>query len=317
VIALNKATLPETTPETSTRPTVMPTMPELRKLLVCNWKPGHRLSFVEHCQGRTGFWDVFVNGLRPREDVKRCKESRTHRFSNADGWIATKYEGGRCKLTGEKKGNRQWWLFTPCCCLDSKHVAPTLDDRYSIGPDGNPLAGFSVGFNPVCPMACIQFVNLWLTPAKRRRYPNWKSNGGFGVRNVKDVAGKAVAWALANGVGDPEAPFDTNGGRHCLARWLSNLKVWFEEGFEIHADHPETWPTYQPDCRMKNAAFSRRTQSEHPDIALRALRKLVTWLGVAGEPYQPQLTRAEEMQRATMEHLGMGNTAKRICLGFK
>ena len=260
------------------------------------------------------FWDCFGNGIRPREDAKRIKNSVRHKCNNDEGWIATYYK--RCKLTGEKKDNRDWWAFLPCCCPDSKHVAPVLDDRFCIGKDGNPLAGMTVSFHERCPMACLQFVNLWEN-GPFRRYPQWKQKGGFGKRNINDVVDTAIKWALAQGVGDPERPFDSNSGRKCLARWLSKFNVWFEEGMDIHGDHPDTWvKNYQPDAELKNPMFKRREQATDPDIATRALRKLVTSLEIAGQPYRPQLSKGEKMQRRMMERMGMGNDAKRICLGL-
>ena len=317
LILAGQSSLPQTTEETSTSPVIVPTMEQLREGTLSLWSPGNRFNFIDHCEGRIAWWDSFICGIRPREDVKRVKESRTHKWNNRNGWFATRYEGGRCKLAGAKKGNREWWLYTPCCCVDSRHVPPSPDDRFVIGANGNPRAGMQVSFNPLCPMACLQFLNLWLEPGARRRYPNWKKAGGFGKRNVNDVVAFAIDWALANGVGDPEQPFDSNSGRKCLARWLSDLKLWFEEGVDIHGDHPETWvENYQPDSQLKNELFRRRKQATDPDIALRGLRKFVTWLGVAGEPYKPQLTRVELMQQAMMQNMGMGAVAKRICLGL-
>ena len=318
VIKAGQRNLPQTTPQSSTLPRRIPTTDQLKAALLCEWTPDNPWNFVCHCVGRVTFWDNMVWGLRPREDVKRVKKSRTHRQNNAEGWQATKFQGGRAKLFGEKKGNRPWWLWRPCCCPNSKHVPPTWKDKFVIGPDGNPKPGKAVAFHQRCPMACYQFYNLWMLPDECRSYPKWLDSGRFGTSNINDVVDYAIKWGLANGVGDPDEPFDSNSGRKCLSRWLSELSVIYEEGMELHGDHPDTWTSrYQKDCIQVNPRFNRRDQSTDPEVALRALRKLVTWLGIAGEPYKPQLTNVEKMSRAMMEQMGMGARAKRICLGIE
>ena len=318
VVECQKAKLKPTTAATSTLPRHIPTPPQLKDRLIKEWTPACPIPFTMNCTGRIAFWDCFVGGIRGTEDVKRLKESRTH-FYGA-GWMATTFQGGRSKLHGSRKGTRPWKMYTPCCCPGQKHVSPTKADRRVIGKDGNPLPGKKVGFHERCPIACFEFQALWYTNAEEqvRRYPKWLESKRQGRYAPKQSYGDVVALALdwAEAMGYQGTRWDHNAGRKSLGRWLSHLSLYYEEGFELHADLYSTWrDKYQRDCKQRFADFRRREQSDDPEETTAALRKLVTWLGIAGKPYKPQLDQKGKMMLMMCEHMGIQGKVQAMLMG--
>jgi hypothetical protein len=318
VIECQKATLKPTTAATSTLPLRIPTHNHLKERVVKHWTPDCSMSFAQSCVGRVAFWDIMVGGIRGTEDVARLKQSRQHFFG--PGWMATAFKGGRSKLHGSKKGTRPWKMYTPCCCPGQKHVSPCRADRLAIGKDGNPRPGKHVTFHDVCPVACFEFAALWCwnDQDQVRRYPRWcesKRMGRFAPKqSYSDVVALALDWAEA--MGYHGVRWDHNSGRKSLGRWLSYLGLSYEEGFEIHADLYTTWrDKYQLDCLQASPDFRRRDQSRDPDVAMRALRKFVTWLGIAGKPYKPKLTQGLRVSMLIAEALGLGSKVDDILMG--
>ena len=297
--------------EMSQKPELIPTPQQLKRAFTTEWNPDCPMVFAVWLVGLIAAFDSFVNGLRSNEDISRVKNSPRHIYDWDAGWECSEFNGGRAKLCGNKKGTREWWVWRVCLCPGGRHIRPPHNFKETITKAGNPTV--NIKWCTCCPLAALEL--LWSYPGPQRCYPKWLKSGTFKKQNEGDVIQLALQWMLAQGV--TEVGFDTNSGRKSLANWCEFLHVPYAESFYIHGDHPDTWiGNYQPDAVLKNPMFKRRKQATDPDIALRALRKLVTSLGFAGQPYRPQLTKVEKMQRRMMEGMGMGNDAKRICLGL-
>ena len=66
-------------------------------------------------------------------------------------------------------------------------------------------------------------------------------------------------------------------GKDGALRWLEELNIPYEVGFQIHGDLPSTWrSSYQPSIPRSN--FPDRRQSGNPDEATKALRLFAKWL---------------------------------------
>ena len=147
----------------------------------------------------------------------RVKKSRTHHYDWEAGWQATEYFGGRAKLSGDKKGQRPWRMWTVCFCPEGKHIRPPQRFYLQIQKDGNPRkADEKVPFCTTCPVACQEF--LWqLQPTTlKRRYPKWLASGRFGESNVGDVATFAIDFFVDQGAITENQRYDRNAGRKSL-----------------------------------------------------------------------------------------------------
>ena len=111
---------------------------------------------------------------------------------------------------------------------------------------------------------------------KKHLYRKWldtEGNPRYAKENHGDIP------ALCNDFFDKQGAnegtvYDPHSGRKCLARWLSNLNISYEEGFEIHGDLFAVWAkSYQTDVD-KDTRFKRREQSNLPDVCLKAYKRL-------------------------------------------
>jgi hypothetical protein len=102
--------------------------------------------------------DLFIVGIRSREDVERIKKSVTHEIDHVNGWQCTKMVGGRCKLQGAKKGNREWWVWRNCFCPGKKHVRVPVRFCEKINKDGNPVCADDIEWHTLCPLAALELM---------------------------------------------------------------------------------------------------------------------------------------------------------------
>ena len=263
----------------------IPTPANLKTAFTSPWTPQHRWSLTKFITGGLAAYDYFVFGLRPRVDMGKVKNSVSHFLNVNERYGYTRMKGGRSKLQGNKKGTRQWFVYRPCLCKGKKHRSPP--DVIQLDREGNPRG--RVNWNTVCPLAMMEFIeNLQGTP-KWKPYVKWNDSGSVSKQNHGDVPLLANQW-LHHQVSLPL--FDKNSGRKALARWLEELGIPYEQGFQIHGDLPSTWRTsYQPS--IPRTTFPDRTQSRDPDEATQALRAFAKWLNEETET----LTIREQLQQ--------------------
>ena len=227
-------------------------------------------------------WDWNVAGGRggSKGCLSRIKKSTNHRINADEGWCWTQFEGGRCKMGKKSRPWKQWRL---CLCKGGKHCGPPaeiLNPKLWVG--GNPPESAMQDGKPVwctaCPVSAMQLV-LGLqndVPQKQKHiYRKWneKKKPMFAKENYGDIPALCNEFFDKQGANEGTA-YDPHSGRKSLARWLSNLNVSYEEGFEIHGDLFAVWAkSYQTDVDRDNR-FKRRTQSNLPDVTLKAYKRL-------------------------------------------
>ena len=242
------------------------------------------MGLFQFCVGVLCCWDLMVAGLRSRLDMKKVKTSTEHDINAAEGWGCTELVGGRSKLHGKKRGTRSQKVWRLCLCKDGKHKSPPVNVRFSFDRDGNPRK--DPEWTTTCPVAAMELMML-LQPGNIRMYPKWnrgRSRPGDGKPhvshyNTSDCPKFANEWLHSQGVVS-EQPFDSNCGRHSLARWCSETGTNYEESFQIHLDLFSTWSqSYQDDVSNPNG-FKNRIQSTNPDKCLAAYRRLRKYWGI-------------------------------------
>ena len=231
----------------SVKPVRIPTPEELKVAFTREWThPDDRplrfqklrpvetsMTLVQHCSGLVQAYDWACFGLRSVEDIKRVKRGVVHEFDWDRGWQCTDFVGGRAKLCGVKKGNRDWKIWRVCFCPGGRHIRPPADFWLQIGRSGNPDC--AVKWCTVCPLACIEF--LWQLQEVPRSYAKWlPASGRFGSKNVANVAASAIDWLVNQGACPTESRYSTNAGRKSLAAWTGLLKIDYRESFQIHGD---------------------------------------------------------------------------------
>ena len=270
--------LPEST--TTTIPEFIPTPEELKVAFTKEWSPQHPLCLMRWLQGLIQAYDLFVFGLRSREDVDRIKKSTDHQFNWKNGWMCTSFVGGRAKLSGNKRNTRPWKVWRRCHCPGSQHIRPPSNFRTSIDKKGNPMV--DIKWCTCCPLAAMeliwQFQTNPATEGPRRTYGRWLDSGRYGTSNTGPVAEMAIDWMVSQGACSEENQYDTNSGRKSLARWCQALHIPYRESFHLHGDLFEVWAMhYEQD--VEKQFFKRRDQSTEPKVSCVALKKFANFLG--------------------------------------
>ena len=277
-------------------PERIPTPAELKVPFNTEWSPDSPLSLVHFCQGQLAANDLFIFGLRSTEDVKRVKDSSVHHNDWANGWQATEFKGGRCKLCGTKKGTRPWRIWRVCRCPGKHHIRPPATFFAEIRKDGNPRC--EVKWDPLCPVAAVEFIFSLQDSDTKGCYRKWLSSGRMSTspkNNIADVRKVAVDWLMSQGATSEENRYDLHAGRKCLARLCSHLEIDYPQSFQIHADLPDTWAgAYEKGVIFKTET-KIRTQSQDPWIATEALRMISTFLG-RGKRMKRKLKRDERFK---------------------
>ena len=301
--------------ENSNVPFVIPTPEDLKKAFTTPWTPKTKMPLMVWVVGEVAAWDWGVCGLRSQEDLDRVKHSPRHYLNVKERWHASKFDNGRSKLHGTKKGTRPWWVFRVCLCPGQRHISPPEDFGEVIDKDGNPTV--EVKWNTNCPIACIQLYTGMLKPQHRRMYPQWlPKSGRVAPRlNHNSIVGLAIDWFIAQGTCTKQVPYDTNAGRKSLARWCRHLNISYKESFEIHGDLFQTWSEHYEDSIPGTSSMDRREQSRNPDVATKALCRLANWLG-RGKRVKPKLSRHERYLHEHMELMGQALRAHQIAHGL-
>lgn len=304
---------------TTTIPQSIPTMDELKKAFTREWTPQHSWCLMEFLQGLIQAYDLFVFGLRSREDVDRVKKSNHHHHNWKRGWQCTSFVGGRAKLSGKKKDTRPWKIYRQCHCPGNKHIRPPFDFCKEINKDGNPEV--DVKWNTTCPLAALeliwQFQGTKGTGVKRC-YGKWLPSGRYGTSNTKDVAEFAIDWMIAQGACTEENCYDTNSGRKSLALWCEKLNIPYPESFHLHGDLFETWAENYEFEVERSREFKQRKQARDPKIVAVALKKFANFLGRGKklkvklrrkDRYLHYLLKATDPEKAEQIRLGMKSSS--------
>ena len=225
------------------------------------WSPACGIDYPAWCVGENITWHWCVNGDRPIVDLKKMKFSKTHEICLAEGWMRTKFVGGRSKLEN-KKGTREWWGYMCCLCPGGKHVPPPADLR--LNARGNPTE--PVEFCTSCPLNTVSIVFRLLPTSKPRLFPRWLTKSGrFSVEEGIDTANLtcvANQWLRAQGSNPDNEDYCSNGGRKALGKLCSATKTPFKVSFEVHGDLSKTWGKHYEPGVERDRAFHRRTQSK-------------------------------------------------------
>ena len=266
--SFDMATLPK--PSSTTKAKSIPTPENLKLAFMKPWTFESRWPLVKWTTGALAAHDYFIFGLRPRVDIDKVKNSTTHVINTNERYGYTAMKGGRSKLHGLKKGTRPWNVFRVCFCKGRKHKSPPVN--LVLDEEGNPQE--LPQWNTCCPLAMMELIRNLQGTEQWRPYAKWNDSGTVSKSNHGDTPLFANKW-LHHQVSLPL--FDQNSGRKALARWLEELKVAYELGFQIHGDLPKTWrDSYQPS--IPRTTFPDRRQSGDPDTATRALRAFAKWL---------------------------------------
>ena len=283
-------TLPKGRACHSTKPTKIPTAEQLKRAFSKPWDASCGMSLVKWTVAYVCAYDWAVFGCRSQEDMGRIKKSGRHLLNTSERWQATEFVGGRCKLCGDKKGTRQWWVWRVCLCPGQHHISPPRDFGRTIDIRGNPTV--EVRWNTSCPIACFEFYTSMLNPMDIRSYPRWDERGFWAHDSIESPVEFALWWFEAQG----EKPYDggrfsSNAGRKALARWCHKLNVPYKESFEIHGDLFVTWKDHYEEYVPKGE-IEKRGQSKNPDVTTKALGRFAHWLG-RGKQVKPKLSRHE------------------------
>jgi len=310
--ALDLKSLPKGRACHSTKPTRIPTPAALKRAFTKRWTPKTKMPLTVWTVAYVAAYDWGIFGCRSQEDLKRVKFSRRHVFNREERWQASEYYGGRCKLAGNKKGSRPWWIFRICLCPGQHHVSPPRDFKNAIGRDGNPRV--EIRWNTACPMACWEFYTSMLDPKCIRSYPKW-IEGRFGKENIESPVALAIWWFEVQGeLSYDGKPFSSNAGRKSLARWCQKLNISYAESFEIHGDLYECWADNYEDYVPKDR-HQEREQSKDPDRATRALCRFANWLG-RGKRVKARLNRHERFMYHHMKVHGRHEEAHKVAHGL-
>jgi len=306
--------LPES--QTTTIPQFIPTPAELKKAFTKGWSPQHSWCLMKWLQGLIQAYDLFVFGLRSREDVDRVKKSRHHKHKWQQGWTCTSFVGGRAKLCDSKRNTRPWKVYRRCHCPGNQHVSPPSNFYKLIDKDGNPTV--PIKWCTCCPLAALELI--WQFQSKpgqggKRCYGKWLTSGRFGTSNTGDVAEMAIDWMVSQEACSEEHRYDTNSGRKSLARWCEALQVPYPESFHIHGDLYDVWSQHYEQDVSRYASFKRRNQSTDPKVASVALKKFANFLG-RGKKVKVKLPRRERFLHAVLVRLGHTDEADRIRRGL-
>ena len=287
-------------------PDRIPTVSELRKAFRTEWTPDHPMSFVEYCQGLLAAYDLFVFGLRSTEDVRRVKHSHTHQMDWINGWHRTAFKGGRAKLCGVKKGSRPWSAWRSCHCKKGKHVRPPA--MFTVDKDGNPCS--AIDWNPLCPVAVLEFIFSMQWRTLKRCYPKFLKSGAFGKSNIKDIAALAIKWFVAQGIVSEANAYNRNAGRKSLARWCGHLRVPYRESFQLHGDLFEVWAKNY-ETEVAPTTFKGRVQTTDPWTATKALRRFANFIG-CGRKVKARLSKSQRFHYHLLASMGKEDLAEKI-----
>ena len=142
----------------SQKPERIPTPQELKVCFNKEWTTAHPWPLLDFLGGLVAANDLYLFGLRSREDTSRVKFSVTHEFNWKKGWQCTEFVGGRAKLCGTKKGSRTWHIWRVCFCRKKKHIRPPETFCELIDDAGNPTTTGKVPFYTLCPLAALELM---------------------------------------------------------------------------------------------------------------------------------------------------------------
>ena len=126
----------------------------------------------------------------------------------------------------------------------------------------------------------------------------------------------AQRWLTIQGANPDNLQFDTNSGRKSLGKWCDEYNTPYHESFELHGDLSKIWKRYYQNGLQKDPTMERRTQSDTPEVACRALRRFARAIGrgrtVREDPTDFNMNQVGQMLAACLRKLGEGATVASI-----
>ena len=107
----------------------------------------------------------------------------------------------------------------------------------------------------------------------RRIYPRWSTvTNTYGeCIGRKKIHPELQAFFAYQGVNPHRVQYSKNGGRKSNGRLCDASNIPYKNTLDWHGDKPRWWRKYQPELPEVPEAFTRRTQSQNPLIAIRGL----------------------------------------------
>ena len=278
------------------KPTRIPTPENLRQAFTTPWTREHPLCLADFVVRIELLWHYHVFGLRPNVDIVKVKRSRTHFINTNERYGWTEMVGGRSKLHKQKRGTREWRVYTVCLCPGGKHKC--VPDNFFFNQQGNPFEAPT--WTTTCPLAAMEILRKQQQTEEWAPYPQWYAKkGGYG-RNIGDVPKAANEFLNIQGILEE---FDRNSGRKSLARWLDKLTISYNDSLHIHGDLEEVWRGKYQD-KLHKSSYRCREQSKEADEATKAIRTFARWVVQnPDEPTQP-LNRSQKLLAAMLKRMG-------------
>ena len=272
--------------KTSTLPTRVASLDELKVAFTKEWDPSCGMGLVEWSVGLIVSWDWLVSGHRPNSDLGKIKKSTKHVLKPKQGYCSTELKGGRSKLHEDKRGTRPWKVYRLCTCDVGTHCGPPKEAqtcRWTWTAEGNPPKRFTHNGKPTwctrCPVAATELILGLQDGSEKHVYRKWTKEGKIGATNYGDLTKLANRFMTCQGA-NPGVKYDSNSGRKCLGDWCSQLEVPYEESFEVHGDLFKTWIDHYQNDASNDSKFARRTQAQTAKLALKAYKRLAVYFGV-------------------------------------
>ena len=292
------------------------------------FKPNKELWFPEWCVAGLISWDGSVIGCRggPYGGLKRIKTSRDHVFAPNQGFMKTKFDGGRPKIPGFNK-SRAWWGIRICLCKGAVHKPPPSDWKDHLDEKCTPVYGddekdgeSGIPWTTTCPLNMYSCIQDLLAPEDRgRTYPAWsRPSRRFGKRDLGKtrLIPEAQKWWDVQG-GNPDGlTFCSNSGRKSTGKWCAELCIPYRESFPLHGDLWDTWSGFYQPTLVKEPGYQEREQPKDIEECTRALWKLARWIGRGRESRDdPSDFTSDQIGRmlvATLRSLGQSQEVARI-----
>ena len=275
----------------SNLPTRIPSMSELKEAFTKEWEVACGMPLTRWSVALLASWDWAISGCRSGKDggLSRIKQSTNHEINEKEGYCWTQFKRGRPKLADGKK--RPWKAWRLCMC-PGEHRGPPEEElrRPQRWVGGNPPDSCygengKLKWCTTCPVSALQLIlglQADVQPKKKHCYRRWLmgENHNFAKDNEGDVTKLCNEWFKDTQQANKGTFYNSHSGRKSLARWCSVLQVPYAESFEVHGDLYKNWQeSYQNDAD-NDANFKRRTQTELPEVALKAYKRLREQWGI-------------------------------------
>ena len=253
----------------------------LKVAMTCEWTPQNKYPFLVWNIGFLLTYLYCLNGCRPREDLKRLRDSEDHEFSPDQGILRIGFKGGKAKQdTGHF---RKWSAYARCMCPDAKHQRPPANWRAMIA-NGQPFVHCTtcpIGAYEVIQSGCPEAADTRIFPlftGKKYKLHVSKPKKQYQSLSEKRLPQFSIDWLTEQG-GNPDGlKYSSNMGRHALGQVCDRVGVIYERSFQLHGNRKSNWKVYQK--RLHDPTnWTHREQSEDPYVCCEALDQIHRFFG--------------------------------------